>query len=165
MKKLNKTIAVFLTFAFALTFNPAQSRAEWDDKSDELPGMSNDGAVYVLAGVAVVGVGALIYVLVKKNKKKKATAEMIEYKINMQAVSWENQINQTNIGFNHSVSNLQNHQTNNNTKISTGNSLLQEVENASKTIPVNLIISPLSTTNNFSLNQSNGIQVGVRIRF
>lgn len=165
MKKLNKTIAVFLMFAFMLTFNPLQSNAKWDDKSDELPGTVSDGTIYALAGAAVVGVGALIYVLVKKKKQNKTTSSTIEYKNNMHALSWENQLKKATNDNENAVSILQNNKTANTTTITPKNTLMQEVENASKTIPVNLIISPLSTSNNFAMNQSNGLQIGVRIRF
>jgi ABC-type uncharacterized transport system ATPase subunit len=164
MKIRTKTIALFLILAMGLTNNPLQSNAKYKDQSGNLPGTVSDGTIYALAGVAVVGVGALIYVLIKKKQNK--TASVIEYRNNMQAVSWEKQLTKTS-GIENSVSTIQSNETNGSSTISVipDNTFMQQIENASKTIPVNLIISPLSTGNNFALSNSNGVQVGVRIRF
>lgn len=162
MKNFNKTIALFLVFALALTFNPLQSTAKYKDKSGDLPGTVSDGTIYALAGVAVVGIGALVYVLIKKNKQKKTTATIIEYRNNNQPVLWENQLNgtpaidKTNADY---PSNPANAIT------IPGSTFMQQVENAAKTMPLDLIVSPMNTGNNFVTHNTNGVQVGVRIRF
>ncbi len=86
----------------------------------------------------------------------------------MKSMLWENQLRRTTTpNSENSVSTMQNSKTEGNSSLTVipENSFVQQVENASKTLPVNLVISPLSTGNNFALINSNGVQLGVRIRF
>ncbi len=162
MKKLNKTIAVFLIFAMALTFNPLKSHAKYKDQSGNLPGTVSDGTIYALAGVAVVGVGVLVYVLINKNKQKKTAATIIEYRNNKQQVLWENQMSNVATG-DKTTSDLFTSKT---TLLTIPEStFMQQVENAAKTMPIDLVVSPMNKGCNFATNQSNGVQIGVRIRF
>ena len=162
MKKINKTIALFLVFGMFLTINPLQSSAKWKDNSDELPGTVSDGTIYTLAGVAVVLIGVAVYVRIIRNKQKKTSATIIEYRNNKQSVLWENQINVASAGekTEEAFSSTQ-------TSVITipGNTFMQQVENAAKTMPIDLVVLPISTGNNFATNNIKGVQVGVRIRF
>lgn len=153
MKKPKKTIVFFLILAMALTLNPMQSSAKYKDRSDELPGMVSDRTVFTVAGVAAVGVGVLVFVFFNKNKQKKTSSTIIQYRNNNQQVLWQNQLSSTT--------------TNEKTTVLTipENTFMQQVENASKTMPVDLVVSPMNTSYNFAKNQSNEVQIGVRIRF
>ena len=156
MKVLNKSIAMVLVFAMLFALCPVQSSAKWDDQSGNLPGMADDGTIIALGAAAAVGIGVLVYVLIKKNKQKKAMS--YNFKNNMPALSWENQ-------FNNPGNTLQSaQQTTSSVFAAPKTSMTQQIENAKNTIPVDLVIKPLSS-NNFALNQTNGVQVGVRIRF
>lgn len=162
MKNLNKTIALFLVFAMALTFCPFQSSAKYKDQSGDLPGTVSDGTIYALAGVAAVGIGVLVYVLIKKNKQKNTSATIIEYRKNNQSVMWENQLNVASTG---DKTNLVFSSNQASAITIPGNTFMQQLENAAKTMPVDLLVSPINTGNNYSANNVNGVQVGVRIRF
>ncbi len=164
MKKLNKTIALFLIFGMALTFNPLQSKAKYKDQSGNLPGTVSDGTVYALAGVAVVGLGVLAYVLIKNSRQNKATGVM-EYHKTMETILWENQVVKLAKEQERAVSTPQSTETGRLRPFSVmpQNTLPQQMENAKNTIPADLVFSPLN--NQFALGQANGFQVGVRIRF
>jgi hypothetical protein len=162
MKKRNKTIALFLILAMGLTCNPLQSNAKYDDQSGNLPGTVSDGTIYALAGVAAVGIGVLVYVLIKKNIQKKNTAAIIKYRNNKQYVLWENQMNSIAIEEN-TTANLYSNKTTQ--LIVPENTFMQEVENAAKTMPIDWVVSPMNTGYNFATNNTNGLQIGVRIRF
>jgi hypothetical protein len=166
MKKFNKTIAVFLAFAMVLTLNPLNVNAKYKDKSGDLPGMTSDGTIIALAAVAAVGVGVLVYMLVKKSGQDKATGAMETYKT-MEIISWENRI--LNLAKEHqsAVSTPQSNKTANLPAFSMmpQNTLAQQMENAKNTIPVDLVVAPLSNQTHFALGKTNGVQVGVRIRF
>lgn len=164
MKTFNKSIVVGLIFAMLFSFCPIHSSAKWDDQSDNLPGTVSDGTIIALGAVAAVGVGVLVYVLIKKSKQKKAMSS--NYRMNTPAISWSDQLNgRTNTGS--SVLTTQNNVTSASSSLlaTPKNDFMQQVENANKTIPVNVIISPLNTGYNFAMGNTNGVQVGVRIRF
>ncbi len=162
MKKTNKFIAQILIIAMTFTIIPAKSEAKYKDKSDELPGMTDDSTIIALGAVAAVGVGVLVYFLIKKKKQNKAMS-VIEYRKNIQPFSWENQLSPTINGEENSFALIQKNETSS-FPIQPKNNLMQQIENAKNTVPVDLIITPLSNNNNFNLN-SNGVQVGLRIRF
>lgn len=164
MKTFKKSIAMAVIFALLFSLCPMQSTAKWDDQSDELPGMVDDGTIIALGAVAAVGIGVLVYVLIKKSKQKKAISS--DYKINMPAISWDNQLN-TIANTAGSVIATQSNETRSSSSLlaTPKNTFMQQVENANKTIPVNVMISPLNTGNNFAMKNTNGVQVGVRIRF
>jgi hypothetical protein len=162
MKKTNNTIALFLILAMALTFNPMQSSAKYKDKSDELPGMVSDEKIYTLAGIAAVGVGVPVFVIINKNKQKKTSATIIQYRNNNQPVLWENQMGNVTTG-DKTTSDLSASKT---TLLTIPEcTFMQQVENAAKTMPIDLVVSPMNTGCNFATNQSNGVQIGIRIRF
>ena len=165
MKKLNKTIALFLIFAMALTINPLKSNASWGHESTNLPGTVSDGTIYALAGVAVVGLGVLAYVLIKKSKQNKAIGTM-EYHKTMETLQWENQIKKMLESRENVVTTSESSETcaPSASSFLPENTLMQQVENAQRTIPVDLVVAPLSHTN-FTMGKMNGVQLGVRIRF
>jgi len=70
-KKSKKMFVLYLTFSFLfmILFSPASSFAKWDDKSDELPGTSDNSDIIV---IAVVGVVIIVAVLIYYSAKKKA---------------------------------------------------------------------------------------------
>jgi len=64
-------------FTFSSVFVPATATASWRDRSDELPGMESfPTGLAILTGVVLVG--AVTYLIVKKNKKNKAEKEAVE---------------------------------------------------------------------------------------
>ena len=164
MKNVYKTLALFLAFAVILTCNPLESYAKWKDQSGDLPGMADQGTITALAAVAAVGVGVLVYMLVKNNKQKKAMSNT--YGTNIPLLSWEKQLN-GNANTYGNILNTKKDETQPSTSLfmASGSTFMQQVENANKTIPLNVMISPLNTGNNFALKNTNGVQVGVRIRF
>lgn len=156
MKTFNKSIALILILSFALMFNPLKSNASWSHGSTDLPGTVDDGTIIALGAVAAVGVGVLVYVLIKKSKQKKAMSN--NFNSNRPAMSWENQFNNPN----NVLQSAQ--QTKSSVFVAPKTTTIQQMENAKTTIPVDLVVKPLSS-NNFAFNQTNGVQVGVRIRF
>jgi len=160
MKKLNKTIALFLIFAFALTINPLQSNAKYKDQSGNLPGTVSDGTIYALAGVAVVGIGALDYVLIKKKKSGKSASSSVNYMNNIQIDS----AGKTFITLGSEDENIST-TPKTNLFFNKETSLMQKMETASRTIPVDIMVAPLATNNNFAFENTSGIQVGIRVRF
>lgn len=166
MKKFNKTLAVFLVMVMVFTIIPLKSNAKWHGRSDELPGMTSDGTIIALGAVAAVGIGVLVYVLVKKNKQDKATGAMESYKT-MEIIMWENQIIKLAKEKESAAVTSQSNATGSLPafNVMPQNTLSQQMENAKNTIPVNLVLTPLSYNTNFAMGQTNGVQVGVRIRF
>ncbi len=69
--KVNKNIlfVVIFAFLFSITALPSNSYAKWDDKSDDLPGMSSitTGEI-ILIGVGVVALAAVIWYVAKSSK-------------------------------------------------------------------------------------------------
>lgn len=160
MKKHNKTIALFLVLAIVLTLNPLQSNAKYKDQSGNLPGMVSDREMITIAAVGAVGLGVLVYVLTKKKNSNKSASSSVNYMNNIQAdLTGKASINlgsedenipttsKTNLFFNKETS------------------LMQKMETASRTIPVDIMVAPLATTNNFAFDNTSGIQVGIRVRF
>jgi len=164
MKNVYKTLALFLSFAIMLTFNPLRSNAKWKDQSGDLPGMADEGTITALAAVAAVGVGVLVYVLVKNNKRKKAMSHT--YGTTIPLLSLEKQLNGHENTNNTTLTEQRSeNQPSNSLFMANGSTFMQQVENANKTIPINVIISPMSKGNSFAMKNTNGVQVGVRIRF
>lgn len=164
MKNIYKTLVLFLALAVILTFNPLVSYAKWKDQSGDLPGMADDGTITALSAVAVVGVGVLVYVLIKKNKQKKAMS--YNFKNNIPAISWGNHLNVNSISSRTALANQKaENQSINSLFMASGSTFMKQVENANKTIPINIMISPLSAGNSFAMKNTNGVKVGVRIRF
>lgn len=164
MKTYIKSIALILIFTIALILNPLISSAKWSHESTNLPGTVSDGTVIALGAVATVGVGVLVYVLIKKSKQKKELSNI--YKINMPTISWDNQLNAM-ANTKDSVFTTQYTETTSSSSLlaTPKNNFMQQVENVNRTIPVNVMISPLNTGINFAMKNINGVQVGVRIRF
>ena len=163
MKNFNKTLALFLALVMVFTLNPIKSNAKWKDGSGDLPGMTDDNTIVALGAVAAVGIGVLVYVLIKKKKRAQAVSTM-EYRNNMKAVLWENQTYAKVVGEENTALGMQSNETSS-FSILPQNTLTQQIENARNTIPVDLVVTPLNNNPNFAMNHSNGIQVGVRIRF
>ena len=155
--KNNRFLSIFLALVFLFSITTKQTQAKWDDKSDELPGMASNGEIIALAAVAAVGVGVLVYVLVKKNKNKVETTS-VNYLNNTQVNSWGSEAYKL-------TSPLENKTTSSNLLINSNSSLLQKMETAGQTIPVDMVISPIGNSSNLALGNTNGIQVGIRIRF
>ncbi|MCD4693420.1 MAG: hypothetical protein K8R79_10935, partial [Calditrichales bacterium] len=69
--KVNKNIlfVVIFAFLFSIIALPSNSYAKWDDKSDDLPGMSSitTGEI-ILIGVGVVALAAVIWYVAKSSK-------------------------------------------------------------------------------------------------
>ncbi|MGM0408400.1 MAG: hypothetical protein ACQERU_10470 [Bacteroidota bacterium] len=164
--KNNRFLSVFLAVVFLFSITAKQTHAKWDDKSDELPGMASDGEMIALAAVAAVGVGVLVYVLIKKSKQDKTTGALENHKT-METIMWENQIMAFAKEHQSDVSTPQSNEIGSIPAFSLlpKNTLTQQVENAKNTIPVDLIVSPLSNQTHFAMGQTNGVQVGMRIRF
>ncbi|MGM0621329.1 MAG: hypothetical protein ACQETJ_09820 [Bacteroidota bacterium] len=164
--KNNRFLSVFLAVVFLFAITAKQTQAKWVDKSNELPGMASDGEMIALAAVAAVGVGVLVYLLVKKNKQDKATGALENHKT-METIMWENKISALAKEYGSAVSIPQGNKTGSIPAFSVlpKNTLTQQVENAKNTIPVDLIVSPLSNQTHFAMGQTNGVQVGMRIRF
>lgn len=70
--KNHRFTAIFLIIIFLFSLNIMEANAKWDDKSDELPGMSG-GSVALIVGTGVLVTGLVVY-LVVKNKQKKASS-------------------------------------------------------------------------------------------
>ena len=65
-----KTIAGVLVICLAFSLTGAgEVLAEWDDQSDQLPGMEDDSVNTILIIGAVVVVGLVIYMIAKKSSK------------------------------------------------------------------------------------------------
>lgn len=165
MNNFNKTLAVFLALVLVFIINPIESNAKWDDRSDELPGMTSDGTMIALAAVAAVGVGVLVYVLVKKNKQDKSTGAIDNHKT-METILWENQFVKLAKEHESPISTSPGNKTSSSPAFSVlpKNTPAQQIENAKKTIPVDLVVAPLANTH-FAMGQTSGVKVGVRIRF
>lgn len=69
--KVNKNIlfVVIFAFLFSIIAVPSNSYADWDDRSDELPGTSSitTGEI-ILIGVGVVALAAVIWYVAKSSK-------------------------------------------------------------------------------------------------
>ena len=163
MKKFNKIIALSMAVVILLTFHPFESSAKWREMDSNLPGFSegpSDGVVIAAVGLGVLAVGGIIYVLVKKNKSNKASFVNPDNGVNFHSSLYKTTINKGMecIGFNTvgsaTVSPSFEKQT----------SLIEKLEYAAATVPVDLIVKPINSGNNMAFN-TNGIQVGVRIRF
>ncbi len=164
MKNFYKTIALFLALVMVFTLNPITSNAKWKDGSGDLPGMTGDSTIIALGAVAAVGVGVLVYLLIKKSNQDKATGTLENYKT-MEIILWENQF----IKLSNEQESKDSISQNNESEILPDlclmpkNTLSSKIENAKNTIPVDIVVSPLS--NQFAMGQANGFQVGMRIRF
>lgn len=164
MKNLKKSIAIFLAFAIALTLNPLKSSAKWRDMSSNLPGYSDGpstGELIIIIGGGAVIVGGLIYLIVKK-KKQQPTSFINPTK----SANFHCSMNQStsNIG---GVTNGDNDTAMNQVSplFVRKPSLMQKLEYTAAKVPVNLIVAPINTGNNLALGNTNGVQVGLRIRF
>lgn len=64
-----KLFIVIFAFLFSIIVLPSNSYAKWDDKSDDLPGMSSitTGEI-ILIGVGVVALAAVIWYVAKSSK-------------------------------------------------------------------------------------------------
>lgn len=80
--KITNTIRIFIiviitTFLFQVVGVPTNSYAQWVDRSDDLPGMSDDSSIspliYVALGLVIVGI---IYVIVKNKQTGDGKKEM-----------------------------------------------------------------------------------------
>ena len=135
MKNLQKSIALFLAFAIVLTLSPIESSAKWRDNSSNLPGLASDGQVTTALVVLGAVVVGGIVLLVVKHKSKTKST-----------VSTSQYMNST-LSFNPK------------------SSLLQKFEMTGRSLPINLILAPVSSSHDMALGKTNGVQVGLRIRF
>jgi len=166
MKEFNKSISIFLILAIALTFSPVKSNAKFKDRSGELPGMGGGGNTLIIIGGAGLAV-ALVYAVIKHSKKSKTTSSVGENFINLQNSISESVLKISNQGID-SLRVI----TNKSTLFNTSNlslvpksSLLQRIESTSHNMPVDLIFAPVNNLNNLASGTTNGVQVGLRIRF
>lgn len=166
MKK-NQITSVFLILVFLFSVSTKQVHAKWGDRSDELPGASGGGDNTALAVAAGVSVGLLVYYLIKKNNKKSVAVNMVEYRSTKQSLLWENNLDTKNRNSTKAslATNYKGQKLNSSLVIDTQGNLLQQVEDASKTIPINLLVAPLNTKDRYAMKNINGIQVGLRIKF
>jgi hypothetical protein len=157
--KNKRFLSVFLAVVFLFAVTTKQTQAKWDDKSNKLPGTVSDGTIYALAGVAAVGVGVLVYVLIKKKNQNQSVTSLVNY-MTIQAGSMEKEfMNLRTEDENKSSTPRSNIFFNNET------TFLQKMETASRIIPVDVMVTPLASANNIADGNTNGIQVGIRIRF
>jgi hypothetical protein len=163
MKKFNRTIAFSMAVVILLTFHPFESSAEWRDMDRNLPGYSegpSNGVVIAAVGLGVLAVGGIIYVLVKKNKSKKTSFVNPDNGVNIYSSVYKitNNKSMENIGFNTAVTAPASPSFERQT------SLMEKLEYAATAVPVDLIVKPINSGNNMAFN-TNGVQVGIRVRF
>lgn len=156
MKAFNKSISLFLVISLLLTINPLKSSAKWHDESGNLPGTVSDGTILALAGVAVVGIGVLTYVLIKKHKNNKTANSTIEYLNQKRASKYEDLLH--NLG-------RENLSSKTSLSINTESTLMENIEHTAKTMPVDVIVTPLNSYNNLCLGATSGVRIGIRVRF
>lgn len=153
MKNLKKSIALFLAFAMVLTLCPIKSNAKWRDQSRNLPGFATDKekrqATIIAISGGVIIVGAVAYYFIRKHKIQKTNSQTGSYLNNNMPFSYrkDSPSNISNLSFN------------------TESSFLQKVETTSRSMPIDLIIAPVNSVHNLALGNTNGIQLGLRIRF
>ena len=136
--KNNRFVSIFLVMVFLFSLNSYEAQAKWDDKSDELPGMTSDKemtALLVVAGVAVTG---LVVLLIIKKKQKK---ELESTSFNSSGIK--------SLGF---------------ADIKKPTSLYDQMNQAAEQVPVQFIAGCNSFQNQRFCNKQ-VISVGVRIRF
>jgi len=168
MKTFQKSFALFLAFAIMLTISPIKSNAKWRDQSSNLPGFATDEdkQLVVILGVAagVVVVGTLTYYFIHKHKMQKAITQTGEYINNLKASAWEKELNKPGEKKGSITSTTELFNTSN-ISLNPESSLLQKIETSSRSLPVDLIFAPVSSSHNLALGNTNGVQIGLRIRF
>lgn len=164
MKKFNKIIALAMAVLILLTFHPYESAAEWRDMDRNLPGYADegpsDGAIIAAVTLSVLAVGGIIYVLVKKNKSKKTSFNNADNGVNYCSSIYKTTKDKAmgSTGFNTTVTAPASPSFEKQT------SLMEKLEHAAATVPVDLVVKPINSGNNMAFN-TNGVQVGIRIRF
>lgn len=136
---------VVIVLLLSICSNEADGQivAKWSDQSDELPGMASDGEMLLIAAGGVVIIGGLVALLVIKKKKDKEMESKVENFINNETVG--------------SVIDIK-------TDFSNVNSIIGELNKASEQLPVQLF-TRCNSIPNTSYSFSQGLSVGVRIRF
>ncbi len=84
---LNLTLVsamMIAVFSFATIFTPSTAKAGWHPQDDNLPGMHEFPTGLVVL-TAVVAVGAVTYLIVKKNKSDKQLPAVKKTEVNSQA--------------------------------------------------------------------------------
>ncbi len=161
MKKNLKPIAFFLVFSMILTSFPILSHAKWRDMDRNLPGYSDGpttGEKIIIIGGGVVIAGGLIYLLVKKKKTIPSSFINPENGPNRyMSATPTNVLKNQNFGMSF--------KTPATTLFIPNATFMQKLENSVATVPVNLIVAPMTSNSNLALGNTNGVQVGLQIRF
>ena len=137
MKNFKKSIALFLAFAMVLTLSPIKSSAKWRDMDSNLPGYSNGPSTGQI--ILIVGVGAVAVGAL--------TYFLISKHKKQKAVTQTGKFNTLNLS------------------LTPQNTILEKIETSGQTLPIDLILAPINNTNNLAFGKTNGLQVGIRIRF
>jgi len=156
MKKNLKTIALLLVFSLLLTSTPIPLQAKWRDMSSNLPGYSNgpDPALALVVGGIVVAGG--IYAIIKvRQHKKKIDA------INKAAQS--SVFNPTGSSFSDFSSQFFPEKLN--LSLCPETDIITDIQNTAQKLPIDVFFAPVSFSEKFDLTKTNGMQIGITIKF
>ncbi|TNF41342.1 MAG: hypothetical protein EP310_07450 [Bacteroidetes bacterium] len=150
VKTLQKSISLILVISVLMTTCPLQSNAKWRDRSDELPGTVSDEAMLGVTIAGAVLIGGLIFIVVKGKKKLRTSAYKMQGQ-NFESGQVKSFVNSGHLQ-NHSLTYTQHRNT------------FEKLDAAARSVPVELVLKPVSSGNDMAFN-TNGMQVGIRIRF
>lgn len=156
--KITKSISLILSVCILFCTCPNSAHGKWRDRSSELPGMvsSEETTKKVIGALLICGaIGVTVWALSPKKNSK------IRKKVNQKEkqVMKDNLHGSLNWKFNKIDFNALN------VSFQTTENFLQEIENVSQKIPVELYVTPSSLSNNLAFKSSKGIEVGMKFRF
>lgn len=147
-----------------LTLNPLNANAEWRDRSGDLPGTVSDGTVAIVAGVGVVLIGGLIYVLVKAKKQQTSSLSSENNYLGLQTSVYDLELRKI---INQAKVNPQEFFVSTSTQgESIVKSTIPKVQpiNGTSKLPIDITVAPIHG-NSFAFGNSNGVQLGIMVRF
>lgn len=162
MKKDIKPTALILAFSILSTIFPIQSHAKWRDMSSNLPGYSSgpDPALALVVGGVVVAGGIYAIIKIKQHKKK-----IDEINRKAQSSLLHQTSASTGPSFVQSISSGDALSDNTEFSVSTKTDMVTEIRNAAQKLPVDFFVAPVSFSEKFDLTKTNGIQIGITIKF